>query len=225
MYRRTLITAGPVCLAAAAGALRAQQARPAFDAKEYWDKNHRESRSLARPEPNAFLMSMVKGRKPGKALDVGMGPGRNAIWLARQGWDVSGFDISGVAVDAALEAAKAAGVKINAFVKDLKEWDYGTAQWDLVLLCYMQGDARFRSKQVIDSLRPGGVVIIETWHQDLDKETGRKVGGFETNEVFKLYGSLRIRHYEDTVAEPDWGKELGGKPRPVVRIMAEKMTS
>ena len=59
MYRRTLITAGPACLAAAAP-LRAQQARPAFDAKEYWDKNHRESRSLARPEPNAFLMSMVR---------------------------------------------------------------------------------------------------------------------------------------------------------------------
>jgi hypothetical protein len=48
------------------------------------------------------------------------------------------------------------------------------------------------------------------------------VGGFETNEVFKLYGGLRIRRYEDLLGEPDWGKELGATPRPIVRIMAEK---
>lgn len=216
MLRRTLLAA------AAGAAVHAQENRPAFDAREYWDRNHRESRSLARPEPNAFLVSSVKGRKPGKALDVGTGTGRNAVWLAREGWDVTGFDISGVAIEAAHQAARNAGVKIDAFVKDLEEWNYGTGQWDLVLLCYMQGDARFRSKEVIASLRPGGIVVIETWHRDLDKETGRKVGGFETNEVFKLYGSLRIRRYEDTMAEPDWGKELGNRARPIVRIMAEK---
>lgn len=216
MLRRTLLAA------AAGAAAHAQQPRPAFDAREYWDKNHRESRSLAHPEPNAFLVSTVKGRRPGRALDVGAGTGRNAVWLAREGWDVTGFDISGVAIEAAHRAARAAGVKIDAFVRDLKDWEYGRQQWDLVLLCYMQGDARFRSKEVIGSLRPGGIVVIETWHQDLDKETGRKVGGFETNEVFKLYGGLRIRRYEDLPGEPDWGKELGGTPRPIVRIMAEK---
>jgi len=42
--------------------------------------------------PNQFLVDMAKGRKPGTALDVGMGQGRNGIWLAQQGWDVTGFD-------------------------------------------------------------------------------------------------------------------------------------
>src|SRR5579883_1653533 len=41
--------------------------------------------------PNEFLVQMAKGRKPGTALDVGMGQGRNTIWLAQQGWDTTGF--------------------------------------------------------------------------------------------------------------------------------------
>src|SRR5262249_10958353 len=42
--------------------------------------------------PNAFLVEIAGVRKPGTALDVGMGQGRNSIWLAQQGWDVTGFD-------------------------------------------------------------------------------------------------------------------------------------
>jgi methylase of polypeptide subunit release factors len=44
--------------------------------------------------PNEFLVEMTKRREPGQALDVGMGQGRNSIYLAKQGWDVTGFDAS-----------------------------------------------------------------------------------------------------------------------------------
>lgn len=215
------LAAGLACLALFVQPLIAQSAkRP--DPRERWNSVFAKKEQLANPEPNTFLVSMLKGRKPGRALDIGMGQGRNSVWLAKQGWDVTGLDISDVAIGLALEQANAAGVKLTTIQKDLAEWDYGKEQWDLVLLCYMQGDARFRARQIIDSLRPGGIVVIETWHEDMDKHLGRKVGGFETNEVFKVYGDIRIRHYEDVLAAPDWGKELGGVPRPLVRIMAEK---
>jgi len=42
-------------------------------------------------QPNALLMDAIKNKKPGKALDVGMGQGRNSIYLAQQGWSVTGF--------------------------------------------------------------------------------------------------------------------------------------
>ena len=57
-------------------------------------------------EPNRLLMETVDGRKPGRALDVGMGQGRNALALARLGWDVTGFDVSAVGLAEASAAAR-----------------------------------------------------------------------------------------------------------------------
>lgn len=218
------VASGLVALALSTCSLLAQTAPAAKppDMREVWNQRFTKGDSLANNQPNAFLARMVAGRKPGKALDVGMGQGRNAVFLAQAGWDVTGFDISDVALRMAEEHAKAANVKITTIQQDLREWHYGKHQWDLVVLCYMQGDARFRANEIIDSLKPGGIVVIEPWHEDMDKDLGRKVGGFTTNEVFKAYGDIRIRHYEDLRAAPDWGKELGGVPRPIVRIMAEK---
>jgi ubiquinone/menaquinone biosynthesis C-methylase UbiE len=61
-------------------------------------------------KPNAFLVECVRNRRPGKALDVGMGSGRNSLYLASHGWDVTGFDIADVAVAQARHRAKKLGV-------------------------------------------------------------------------------------------------------------------
>src|SRR6266480_1077146 len=81
--------------------------------------------------PNAFLMECVHNRRPGKALDVGMGSGRNALYLASHGWDVTGFDIADVGVVQARKKAKKLGVRLNAIVKSDTDFDFGTNQWDL----------------------------------------------------------------------------------------------
>src|SRR5262249_13648465 len=65
------------------------------------------------PKPNAFLVEAVKQSKPGTALDVGMGQGRNALYLAKQGWEVTGVDISAVALAQAQEEARRQGVKLT----------------------------------------------------------------------------------------------------------------
>ena len=65
-------------------------------------------------EPNALLISTVEGRKPGRALDIGMGQGRNSVFLALKGWDVTGFDLSDEGIATARRNADRAGVKINA---------------------------------------------------------------------------------------------------------------
>src|SRR3954462_4283185 len=66
--------------------------------------------------PNAFLVRMMAGRKPGSALDVGMGQGRNAIWLAEKGWAVTGFDISPVGVEQARREAERRYLRLEATV-------------------------------------------------------------------------------------------------------------
>jgi 2-polyprenyl-3-methyl-5-hydroxy-6-metoxy-1,4-benzoquinol methylase len=87
--------------------------------------------------PNAFLVEFAKTLKPGLALDVGMGQGRNTIYLAQQGWQVTGFDLSETGVKLAREQAAKLQVKVTAVVADAAAYDFGEARWDLILFSYV----------------------------------------------------------------------------------------
>ncbi|MGD0237654.1 MAG: methyltransferase domain-containing protein, partial [Syntrophorhabdales bacterium] len=87
-------------------------------------------------QPNALLIATVEGRKPGRALDVGMGQGRNSVFLALKGWDVTGFDISDEGLAIARKNAERAGVKLNAIRETDEAFNYGSNQWDLIAFIY-----------------------------------------------------------------------------------------
>lgn len=168
--------------------------------------------------PNAFLMQVARGRTPGTALDVGMGQGRNAIYLAQQGWTVTGFDPAERAVAAAGDQAQRIGVRLDAQVADDQTFAWGKDKWDLILLSYV--GAREMAPHILESLRPGGVVVIEAFHRDATKTAS--IGGgvvFDSNELLRLFDTLRVVHYEDTRAIGDFG---GAAETRVVRLAAEK---
>ena len=164
--------------------------------------------------PNALLVEAVKGRKPLKALDVAMGQGRNAIFLAQQGWDVTGFDISRVGLQQARAKAKAAGVKINAVLAADTDFDFGAEKWDLIAVIYAL--EKRSSRKVPDALKPGGIAVIESGH--------RKGPGvpfeYEGDELRDIFKGFRILKYEEITAKGDWGD--GEKPYALVRIIAQK---
>lgn len=167
--------------------------------------------------PNGFLVEMAKSRKPGKALDVGMGQGRNALWLAQQGWDVTGFDPAERAVAVARANAAKIGVKLTTEIKGFEDFDFGESRWDLILLSYVGG--REFKDIVMRALRPGGIVILEAFHRDATK--GGPIGSgvvFDTAEVPALFPGLRAVRYEEPVAISDFGQT---RVR-VVRYCAEK---
>jgi SAM-dependent methyltransferase len=163
-------------------------------------------------KPNTFLVEMLQGRKPGRALDVGMGQGRNSLWLAEQGWDTTGHDPAERSVELARETAAKAGIKINTVVAKDGDFDMGIAKWDLILLCYVE--IRQNAEKVIRALAPGGIVVAEYFHQD----TGDAPGGLGDNELLRLFGNLRIIRYEDTEAVADFGLHRAR----LVRLCAEK---
>lgn len=169
-------------------------------------------------EPNAFLVEMLRTWKPGRALDVGMGQGRNAIWLARQGWNVTGFDLSDAGVKLARENAVEAGVTINAIVANADEFDFGSDQWDLIVLSYVPFTS-YRDR-LIRSLKPGGVVLVEYLHQDT-RRVRLISGGLKDNELTHAFPGLRVLRYEDVWAKQDWGVQLDGNNR-LVRLLAQK---
>jgi SAM-dependent methyltransferase len=180
--------------------------------REKWDATYREGRAF-NPQPSKFLVEMVRGRKPGLALDVGMGQGRNALYLASQGWHVTGVDISDEGLRQAREAAAARKLTIEAIHADADTWDYGVEKWDLAVLIYSSGnDAALRV-----AMKPGGLIVGEWFHKDSVPQVGTDRG--EVAARFK--DGFRILRNEVVDDVSDWGwKER--VPQKLIRFVAEK---
>jgi len=80
---------------------------------DYWNRFYTNSNANFNKAPNGFLVQMVEGRRPGAALDYGMGEGRNAIYLASLGWQVWGFDPADAGVALAQKRAKELGLTLH----------------------------------------------------------------------------------------------------------------
>jgi 2-polyprenyl-3-methyl-5-hydroxy-6-metoxy-1,4-benzoquinol methylase len=206
--------AASIALAVWLSAAVAHAQRPAQDA---WNDvySSRAGRDFAH---NAFLAGAIKGRPPGRALDIGLGEGRNALFLAAQGWEVTGFDISDVGVKLARETARKRGLKLDAIVADVDRFDYGRQRWDLVVGMYMHAMITRNAQKVIESLKPGGLVVVEGFHREVNRRglLGDELG-YRSNELLGAFDRLRVIHYEDTVGPADW---RNGQPAPIVRFIA-----
>src|SRR5690606_18820064 len=136
--------------------------------------------------------------------DIHMGQGRNALFLAAKGWDVTGFDYSEEGVRAARKAAAKAGLKLNALAARHEDFDFGRQQWDLVLMLYTWvplGSAY--PARIVDSLRTGGVLVFE----HLMEETGSERAAPwlpRPGELPRIFSRLRVVRYEDTRRAADW---------------------
>lgn len=163
-------------------------------------------------EPNRLLLEAVKGRKPGRALDVGMGQGRNSVALARLSWKVTGFDVSREGLQQARRLAARRNVQIEAVLAADEEFDFGIEQWDLIAILYPIEKRSIH--RVRKALKSGGLVIVECGHQ----EAGNAPFEYETDELPKILHGFRILKYEDRVSRHEWaGKELR-----MVKLIAQK---
>lgn len=173
---------------------------------DFWNRFFTVDAPTFNTSPNAFLASVVDGRSPGTALDVGMGEGRNALFLAKAGWQVTGFDPADKAVAVAQQRANALGLSLTTRVATDAEFDFGDARWDLIVYSWVPPSGSLA--KALRGLRPGGLIIVEA---------GR--AWFPQNGLLKMFDSLRIVHYEDRVAASDF---FNRSEMPIVRLVAEK---
>lgn len=176
------------------------------------------------PSPNAFLAAVSLGLTPGVALDVAMGQGRNSIFLAQQGWRVTGFDVSDEGLAIARANAKKAGVSVNAVHSGYQDFAFGRSRWDLVAMIYAFVPITSPAfvKRVTESLRPGGAVVYEHYLYTGDpaqRAAAGWLGEVADDELPAIFEELQVVHYEETQAVPDWG---GPEPAPIVRLLAKK---
>jgi SAM-dependent methyltransferase len=154
--------------------------------------------------PNVLLMSAIKELPSGKALDLGTGQGRNAVYLAEKGWNVTGIDIAEVGLKQASTLARELGLKINFVNQDAEKFEYGQEQWDLVAAIYF--DPRPYLKKIQASLKHGGIAVIEAYHRDATKRY--RIGEwvvFESGELRELFKDFEILRYEEVEDIADFG--------------------
>lgn len=189
--------------------------------KDRWNRVYSNPQPVFNNSPNALLVDAVRGRRPGMALDLGMGQGRNALYLAQQGWTVTGVDISDVALGQARAQAEKLNVKLTTVLLDAKDFDFGSERWDLVALIYFP--ARPYVARIRQSLKPGGIVVVEAFHRDSGEK--RRLGDgvvFGSNDLVKLFEDFRVLRYDDVLAPSDWGPSGSREPARLVRLVAQK---
>jgi 2-polyprenyl-3-methyl-5-hydroxy-6-metoxy-1,4-benzoquinol methylase len=168
-----------------------------------------------RSQPNEFLVRTMEGRAPGRALDVAMGQGRNSLYLASRGWQVTGFDIAGSGLRVCREAARARSLSVETVQATVEEFDYGREKWDLVVLIYVpvRWDDAAMMRRIRDSVKPGGWVVVEA-----PVERQRVAGDLAPGQLERVFEGFRFVSYDESPGMTEWF------PREtiVARMVAEK---
>lgn len=188
-----------------------------MDAKSYWDKFYTEKPFSKGKAPQEFLLQMLPRLEKGKVLDIAMGEGCNAVYLAQKGFQVKGFDISKVAVQHAKDLARDSGVTIEAQTADLDLYLFGILEYDTIIMTQFRPSVPRYYTAIVSALKQGGTLLIESFGVP---EMGEAIGAdeayrniyFSSNEVLRHLKDLRILFYQEGL--------VGG--RHVVQCLAQK---
>ena len=154
------------------------------------DERHAARDPIESFEPDPTLVDEIGSLRPGRALDLGAGDGRNAIWLASQGWHVTAVDFSQVALDRGRALATARGVRVEWQLADLLEWTPGASRFDLVTLFFIHlpsDERRDVYARAAAAVAPGGTLLI-VGHDRTNLVDG--VGGPQDHTVLFTPGEI-----------------------------------
>ena len=170
--------------------------------KDRWNSKYETKVYLFGEKPIPFLADNVHLLPKGKVLDIAMGEGRNGVYLATQGFEVLGLDISEKGLEKAHNLAKKNKVTIETKVVDLESFTLEPNSYDVILCTYYMQKDLF--KQFQSALKPGGMIVVETYNVDYLKyaQFSRK-WALDTNEMLDIFKGLRVIRYQDY----DDGKE------------------
>lgn len=181
--------------------------------------------SALRPSP--FLVDSVPSLKPGTALDIGSGNGRNSLYLARHGWRVTAVDLSHVGLDQTRFTAQHLGVKVQTVAADIHHFDFGHERWDLILLIDFPFGYRKLLPRIREGLRPGGWILIQAVSEK-EYEELKKIHDHRPSlpytfmrraDLGRAFAGFRVLHDESGFFATPWGghawmiRYLAQKPR------------
>ena len=166
------------------------------DATQFWNERFDKEEFIFGKAPNEYLVQQAtKYLKPGsKVLCIADGEGRNGVWLAKQGMQVVGFDVSDIALTKAKHFAKENQVEIEYSLNNTDEFDWQANTYDAIVAIFIQfadPDMRDRIfKQIQNSLKSDGILILQGY---TPKQIEYKTGG--PSAIEHLYTEDMIRDY------------------------------
>jgi len=134
--------------------------------------------------PSPLLVETARTLKPGRALDLACGKGRNALWLAERGWQVTAVDRSPITIPA-----------VETYVADLEKHEFSIAEasWDLIVVCYYLQRDLF--EPVKRGLKPGGIALAIVHMFEPGHEQSRF--SLHPGELAKYFEGWEILHYRE----------------------------
>ena len=187
------------------------------DAAKEWDERYRQGPGM--PEEPSALLIENRALLPtgGCALDIAMGNGRNALYLASLGFQVTGVDVSRVAVALSREKAERLGLAVKTVVADLEDYRLPVDTYDLVInFHYLQ---RSLAGPIVQALKRGGVLVFESFTIDqLQYGYGPKDPAFlvRPGELREMFAGLETLLNYEGVIEGDRG------PKAVAQLIGRK---
>ena len=178
------------------------------DVARFWDEKYRQGDPLGRKPASLLVENRRLLPTGGKALDVAMGRGRNALYLASLGFEVIGIDISPVAAEHCRREAERQGLKVTPILGDLESYQLPKEEYDLIINFYYLD--RSLSPRLVEALKPDGVLAFETF------TIGQLAFGWgPTNpewllrlgELRTMFPSLETLLYREGVFDSERGKK------------------
>ena len=194
-----------------------------------WDERFRQEAYVYGEAPNLFLTEQVRRLRPGsKVLCLAEGEGRNAVYLAGLGFEVTAVDGSEVAIAKARRLAEKRGVVLETIVSDLRDFEPSSSSWDAVIAIWCHLPSGLRPTvhhRIARGLRKGGVLILEHDHpaQAIDA-SGRRTDAEVLMNLDELRGSfskLEPQHTFEGAREVREGLAHAGQ-RFVTQFVAAK---
>ncbi|MFL6447211.1 MAG: class I SAM-dependent methyltransferase [Bryobacteraceae bacterium] len=172
---------------------------------EGWDQRYQADIGTsddAVPEPTPLVQRFLTAARPGSALDLAAGTGRNAIWLAQHGWEVTAVDGSSTAIEILQKRSARLGVSVRAVIADLQSGEYliEPACWDAITICYyLQRNLLEPAKR---GVRPGGILIVIVHITEGDEQPTES--RLKPGELARYFGRWEILHnYEGNPNDPE----------------------
>lgn len=179
------------------------------DSKTQWDQRYSRPNFIFGKSAAKFLQENYQYIPyEGTVLDMGMGEGRNAVFLAQKGYKVTGIDISSVAVKKAYLLANEFGVKIKGVVASLQDYKIAPNSYDAII-CFYYVDRSLLEK-IKTWLKPGGVLIYEAYttrEQDLKKKA-LDDSFLKEQELLRMFSGMRVLKYEEPLHEKEFRSSI-----------------
>jgi SAM-dependent methyltransferase len=196
-----------------------------------WDQRYASETYIYGIEPNDWFAEKLNIMKTGRLLLPGEGEGRNAVWAASIGWDVTAVDQSPEGQRKALQLATDKDVTINYQVKDIRCFRNHENSFDAIGLIYLHMPAEYRRKvhhELINMLKPGGCLILEAFSKE---QFELNSGGpkdlnllYDPDEIKEDFKSLRVLEFHNIRIHLEEG-ELHQGIADVIRLFARKPVS